>query len=359
MAGEATVTIPAIQMQLDRWEQPDASYQICVVQADGTVLADWKRWSECRLFAQAMMLHTLDAPSFPARTLVSVLSSDMIRYVSSRCLDPDYLEMRRSALEVYFRRCHARSPAAVERFLGGGRNARTSSSASSVTNEASHPSTPQQAAPPQPPAPQPPQPPPQPPQQPPPLVPLSASAASPPSRSIATNDQASRTRRSVSFRESSGRRSNADTTPASYLVSAALLGLLVSFALGSGSVPLNGASVVAPAPSLPAIAESSLDVPAALASSAADLVCAAPNPNGSEQGECCVARDDDHVSVDADAPDDGEGCACRKCDALEPPGKESRRPGIQATPAALVLYAVLAAATLAPREALRSWISRR
>ena len=115
---EAVITISAIQMQLDRWEQPHASYQICITQPDGTALADWRRWSECRLFAQAMMLHTLDAPSFPARTLVSVLSSDVVRYVSSRCLDPDYLEKRRSALEVYFKRVYAKSPAAVERFLG-------------------------------------------------------------------------------------------------------------------------------------------------------------------------------------------------------------------------------------------------
>ena len=346
-AGEAVeVTVPAIQMQLDRWEQPHASYQVCVTQADGTVLADWKRWSECRLFAQAMMLHTLDAPSFPARTLVSVLSSDVIRYVSSRCLDPDYLEKRRAALEVYFRRCHARSPAAVERFLGTGRSARTSSSAPTITNEASVPSTPQPAAPPPPPQPQPLE-------TESPRTPPSASSAPPPGRSSPTNGQGGRMRRSVSFSESSARRSHADSTPASYLVSAALLGLLVSLALGSGTVPLNGANVAAPAPSLPAMAEPSLDAPAVLASSAANVVCAAPNPNGSEQGECCEARGDD-----AAAANDEESCVCRKCDAADAPDPEPQQPGIRATPAALVLYAVLAAATLAPRETLRSWISR-
>ena len=103
MASSSTMatgalSVPAIRMQLDRKDQPHAFYKVQVETAAGTVQAGWKRWSECRQFAYAMMLQAIDAPKFPSHKFISVCSSDAFRLVSNRCLDPDYLERRRNSL---------------------------------------------------------------------------------------------------------------------------------------------------------------------------------------------------------------------------------------------------------------------
>ena len=121
--GPSSVSVPAIRMQLDRKNQPHAFYMVRVEMSDGSVQAGWKRWSECRQFAYAMMLQTVDAPRFPSHKFISVCSSDAFRLVSNRCLDPEYLERRRNSLETYFRLVYAEAPVAVVRFLDTGAGA--------------------------------------------------------------------------------------------------------------------------------------------------------------------------------------------------------------------------------------------
>ena len=114
------VGVAAIRMQLDRKDQPHAFYQVRC-ELDGTSHSGWKRWSECRQFAYAVALQTIDAPKFPSHKFISVVNSNAARLVSNRCLDPDYLERRRLSLELFFKACYAKCPVAVARFLDSGK----------------------------------------------------------------------------------------------------------------------------------------------------------------------------------------------------------------------------------------------
>ena len=118
------VGVAAIRMQLDRKDQPHAFYQVRC-ELDGSAHAGWKRWSECRQFAYAVALQTIDAPRFPSHKFISVVNSNAARLVSNRCLDPDYLERRRLSLEIFFKDCYAKSPVAVARFLDAGKEPET------------------------------------------------------------------------------------------------------------------------------------------------------------------------------------------------------------------------------------------
>ena len=118
------VSVAAIRMQLDRKDQPHAFYQVRC-ELDGSAHAGWKRWSECRQFAYAVALQTIDSPRFPSHKFLSVVNSNAARLVSNRCLDPDYLERRRKSLEIFFQDCYAKSPVAVARFLDAGKEPET------------------------------------------------------------------------------------------------------------------------------------------------------------------------------------------------------------------------------------------
>ena len=118
------VGVAAIRMQLDRKDQPHAFYQVRC-ELDGSAHAGWKRWSECRQFAYAVALQTIDAPRFPSHKFISVINSNAGRLISNRCLDPDYLERRRLSLEIFFKDCYAKSPVAVARFLDAGKEPET------------------------------------------------------------------------------------------------------------------------------------------------------------------------------------------------------------------------------------------
>jgi hypothetical protein len=118
------VGVAAIRMQLDRKDQPHAFYQVRC-ELDGSSHSGWKRWSECRQFAYAVALQTIDAPKFPSHKFISVVNSNAARLVSNRCLDPDYLERRRLSLELFFKACYAKCPVAVARFLDAGKGPET------------------------------------------------------------------------------------------------------------------------------------------------------------------------------------------------------------------------------------------
>eukprot|EP00908_Phaeocystis_cordata_P026335 Transcript_8813.p1 GENE.Transcript_8813~~Transcript_8813.p1 ORF type:complete len:332 (-),score=67.37 Transcript_8813:203-1198(-) len=316
------LSVPAIRMQLDRKDQPHAFYKVQVETAAGTVQAGWKRWSECRQFAYAMMLQAIDAPKFPSHKFISVCSSDAFRLVSNRCLDPDYLERRRNSLETYFRLCYAKSPAAVMRFLSTGAEAdrgvhQTPLASSRRSIDGTWTSSGERAessAPVPTPTPAP--------------MPAPVPAPVPEGDPAAADDSTRRAlrydappaeragrgsrggRRGVRFTKG-GRGGGSGSCPGLCLLWAALVGLVVALALGSsGAAPW--ATAGAPAGDASEAGASASD---------GRLVCTGPPANSS---------------------DGMNGCGPRP--------SPWRWLSLEATPATLGLYAVLALATLAPRE---------
>jgi len=334
------VGVAAIRMQLDRKDQPHAFYQVRC-ELDGTSHSGWKRWSECRQFAYAVALQTIDAPKFPSHKFISVVNSNAARLVSNRCLDPDYLERRRLSLELFFKACYAKCPVAVARFLDSGKAPGTEGG---VLN-AMYPPTPHAPTPRQ--------------RLREPLDPCDRFSRAEETAAAMTEDRARRNTerraaarrallydapaaapatarrrvspegRRVSFSREAGGRGPTSTL---CLLGAALLGGLLSVALGWAAAPPE-----------PAAAAGSW---AALWSSAsARLVCAVMQ-NSSEVAQC--ARLEAAGSLDAAAL---EACAVRACQASDALLLPRRWLAVEPTPATLVLvYVLLTVAALAPRK---------
>lgn len=337
------VGVAAIRMQLDRKDQPHAFYQVRC-ELDGSAHAGWKRWSECRQFAYAVALQTIDAPRFPSHKFISVINSNAGRLISNRCLDPDYLERRRLSLEIFFKDCYAKSPVAVARFLDAGKEpeteggvldamypptphaptpsglrepldasdrfSRAEEAAAAMTEDRARRNTERRAAARR-------------------ALLYDAPAAAP----STARRRVSPVGRRVSFSSEPGDRG---PTSAMCLLWAALLGGLLSVVLGWAAAPPE------PATSAGSWAE-------LWSSASARLVCAVMQ-NSSEVAQC--AKPDAVGSLDAAAL---QACGVRTCQASDALLLPRRWLAVEPTPVTLVLvYVLLTVAALVPRKWLDS-----